>query len=253
MKRAAGFAIDSGQADGYIEVEARDGKIEGLVDIRVNLLTVSTADKAKLKEFEKTLPGKIKLSTAIRLLSDKQGVVRLKIPVSGDSSAPTFDLDLDLSHAINNAVGGLVQTGLLVAAPWAVATIDALFVKRPPSRDISFAPLSDALDEKALKTLAGYADSISGKEDLLTLVCGFATEREMKLLPEEKGSARNRKVLEIAESRARGVKDHLVVEHGIEGRRLILCRPQLNYWDRSAALTDTFGEQDTREPRVELR
>jgi hypothetical protein len=253
MKRAAGFAIDSGQADGYLDVEARDGKIEGLVDIRVNLLTISTADKKKLKAFEQTLPGQIKLSTAIRLLSDKQGVVRLKIPVSGDASAPTFDLDMDLGNAINNAVGGIVQTGLLVAAPWAVATINALFVKRPPSRNISFAPLDDVLDEKALKTLAGFADSIRGKEDLLTLICGFATEREMKLLPEEKGSARNRQVLEIAERRARTVKDRLVVEHGIEGRRLILCRPDVNYWDRSTALTDSFGEDDTREPRVELR
>ena len=147
MKRAAGFVIDSGQADGSIDVEAREGKIEGLVDVRVNLLTVSTADKAKLKEFEKTLPKQIKLSTAIRLLSNKKGVVWIKIPVSGDATAPTFDLDLDLSNAISNALGEIVKTGLLVAAPWAVATKNALFAKRPPSRDVSFAPLSDVLDE----------------------------------------------------------------------------------------------------------
>jgi hypothetical protein len=252
LKRAAGFVIDSGQADGTIDAKARDGKIEGSVDISVNLLTVAAADKAKLKEFEKTLPGKIKLSTAIRLLSDKKGVVRIKIPVSGDAAAPTFDLDLDLSNAISNALGGIVQTGLLVAAPWAVVTKNSLLTTRPPSRDIVFAPLSDVLDEGALKELAGFADRISGKEDLLSLVCGYATEREMKMLPEEEGSARTRKVREIAGRRARGVKDRLVIEHGIAGRRLVLCRPEVNYWDRSN-INDTFGRDDTRKPRVELR
>jgi hypothetical protein len=253
LSRAAGFAIDSGQADGDIDIKVSGGEIEGLVDIRVNLLTVSTTDKKKLRAFEQTLPKQIKLSTAIRLLSDKRGVIPLKIPISGDASAPTFDFDLDISAAINNALGGIVQTGLLVAAPWAVATINALFVKRPPFEEIPFAPLSDELNEMGRKTVAEFSKRISGRKDLLSLVCGFATEEEMRSLPEEEGAARNRAVLEIAERRARRVKDVLVTEHGIEARRLILCRPELNYRDRSTVLTDTFGDEDTRKPRVELR
>lgn len=84
-RRAMGFAIDSGQADGDIDIAIRDGEIEGHVDVRVNLLTISTTDKKKLKAFQETLPGKIKPSTAIRLLSDKKGTILLKVPVSGCS------------------------------------------------------------------------------------------------------------------------------------------------------------------------
>jgi hypothetical protein len=253
LSRAAGFSISSGQADGDIDFKIGEGQIEGLVDIRVNLLTVSTTDKKKLREFEKTLPKQIKLSTAVRLLSDKKGGISLKIPISGDASAPTFDFDLDISAAINNALGGIVQTGLLVAAPWAVATINALFVKHPPFQEIPFAPLSDELDETGRKTVAEFSRRISGKENLLSLVCGFATEGEMRSLPEEEGKDRKRAVMDIAERRARRVKDALVTDHGIEARRLILCRPELNYRDRSTVLTDTFGDEDTRKPRVELR
>ena len=143
MKRAAGFAIDSGQADGDVDIRVGRGTIEGFVDIRVNLLTISTADKGKLREFEKGLPKSIKLETALRLLSDKQGVIRLKVPISGDASAPTFDLDIDIDKAINNALGGIVQTGLLVAAPWAVATYNALTTKRHAYQEVLFSPRSD--------------------------------------------------------------------------------------------------------------
>jgi hypothetical protein len=253
LSRSLGFSISSGQADGDIDLKVGGGKIDGLVDIRVNLLTVSTADKKKLRAFEQTLPKQIKLSTAVRLLSDKRGVISLKLPISGDASAPTFDLDLDISGAINNALGGIVQTGLLVAAPWAVATINALFVKHPPFQEIPFAPLSDELDETGRKTVAEFSRRISGKKDLLSLVCGFATEGEMRSLPEEEGKDRKRAVMDIAERRARRVKDALVTDHGIEARRLILCRPELNYRDRSTVLTDPFGDEDTRKPRVELR
>jgi len=134
-----------------------------------------------------------------------------------------------------------------------VATINALFVKRPPFQEIPFAPLSHELDETGRKTVAEFSRRISGKKDLLSLVCGFATEGEMRSLPEEEGKDRKRAVMDIAERRARRVKDALVTEHGIEARRLILCRPELNYRDRSTVLTDPFGDEDTRKPRVELR
>lgn len=255
MKRAAGFAIDSGQADGDIDLRVSGGELEGLADIRVNLLTVSTHDKGILKEFEKGLPKKIKLETALRLLSDREGVIRLKVPVSGDASAPTFGLDLDIDQAINNALGNVVKTGLFVAAPWAVATYKALTTKRPAFQEVLFAPGSDEIDESGGRVVAEFAREISGKKGLLALVCGFVVERELSSFAGEgeKGGDRNRLALDLAVRRAWKVKDLLVAGHDIEARRLILCRPEMEYWDRSTVLTDPFGDQTAREPRVELR
>ncbi len=246
---ALGFHIDSGQIDGDFKVRISGAKIDGELQLRVNLLTVSTADRGKLREFEKSLP--VKLTRAINLLTDKQGVMRLGVPVSGDLSALEIDLDLDINGAVNRAVN---RIGSLLLFPVATATLQALLNARAVVETIPFEPLADALQARALTRIADVAGQLAKGKDDLVMVCGIAVQKDVAGLSTDTESKEEAKAraLELAQRRADVVKTELVTRHDVAARRLVACRAQIKQRDRLTYEEDPFARELAETPRVEI-
>jgi len=97
-----GYAIDSGQADAEVDIE--------LVDMDVTM-----SNELVLRDFylgeevasEQAIDAPIKLG--LSLLRDRDRVIKIELPISGDLSDPQIDISLVVQRAINNVIGKIVS------------------------------------------------------------------------------------------------------------------------------------------------
>ena len=213
-----GFLINTGQLDTDIQVNVAAGQIEGILDMRLNLLSVSTTDRKKVRPFEKSLYEGLTLRQMIYLLRDKKGVMSIKVPITGDAHAPTFGLDLDMESAINKAVGSVI--GLAIVP---VIGALALLSKPPRVAKVDFAKGSDTPDERGDQQIQKAASKLAQSDHLVT-VCGTAVSGDIETSSEDGPEGHERALLALADRRAQLVRNSLINNHGIEPKRLIACR-----------------------------
>lgn len=221
---AHGFAIDTGQLDGTWDIGIRDGAIEGALMVQGNLLTVSATDRDKLKPLEDSLYKGLSLRQMIFLLTDKQGVTALTVPVSGDAHAPTFGLDIDMDAAVDKA---LKQVTAFVVAPLITATVQAVKKRRKRILAVPFAAGETGLGDNSDALLASAAAQFTADPERMATVCGYAGRRDTRALAKGHSEALEQVLLNLAAQRAWRVKDQLITQHGIAPRRLIDCRASI--------------------------
>jgi hypothetical protein len=193
----------------------------------------------------------------LKLLRDKDGTVRLEVPVEGDITSPRFEL----AGVINKALGRAVRktaiaylkytlqpygTYLTVANLARYLGKAAFGVRLDP---VFFEPDETGLDEKDLDYLDHVATLMKEKPEVEVKVCGFSVPGEAGRIFGGPGDGRGdgarltpgaKERLEgLARERAEAVKDHLVAVSGVDPGRLFVCHP---------AIDEDAGAR----PRVEL-
>lgn len=248
-----GFDIDTGQLDGKFRVSVDAGQIDGQLDLRANYLTVSTADRKKLRTFERRLHDRLTLNQIVYYLTDRDGVLAIGVPVSGDARAPTFGVDVDMDAAIRRAIRDITGLGLLAVAPVITAAVRAMQTRRPRFATILFPPLGADLDDAARAALKQVAEQLVEGVGAVVLICGKVADRDFQQAPQESikpvGASAWR---DLGQRRADAVKDYLIASHGIEPRRLIACRPSVER-SRASRSQDDLRIHRLAVPRVELR
>ncbi len=243
-----GFNIDTGQLDGGIEIEVAKGEIVGHIDLRLNLLAVSTTNRNKLRRFERRLHNSLSLRQIIRYLSDEQGVMSIRVPVGGDARAPTFGLDIDMDAAIRRALTDVVGLGVLVVAPALTAVVRGLRSKGGQFAPVRFEALSAALDAPAKRLLDETARRLTRQEALMVTLCGRVSSRDLQRSPGDAPPPG----IELARARATAVKNYLVERHGIAASRLIACRPTIDPGGRVDRSQEDLSRARRAVPRVEI-
>jgi hypothetical protein len=168
------------------------------------------------------------LATAIALLEDRDGNIRLELPVAGDLADPDFRVLGALNPIIMKAVAGtaalaiqplgsvLLVGGLLADQALRVTFEPALF--EPGSADLT--PASSAY-------LAKLGAKLSEKPKLAVRVCGLVAETERK---KDKNGAyldQEADLLPLAQQRADAVRAELQ-RSGAAAAQLRACRPALD-------------------------
>jgi len=219
-----GFDIETGQFDADIEIAISEHKIDGRVDLQINLLTVSPTDKDKIEAFEDSLYEGLKLQQIINLLTDKHGRMVIGLPVKGDPRAPTFDLDINMESAINRAITEVTK---IVIAP----ILTAIFRKtKTNSRHIAALPFAigeHTLNKKAYRKLERAVEKLTTHPERLVAICGSASKNEITNSTATDEKKLNAALLALADRRTNLVRKLLIEEYGIAARRLIDCRAEI--------------------------
>jgi len=218
-----GFVIDTGQLDGDVDVRVAEGKIEGFLDLRMNLLRVTATDRERLKPFESSLYEGLRLHQMVFLMTDKHGVMPIRVPVSGDARSPTFSLDIDMNSAVRKAVGNVVA---FVVAPIISSIFGGTRAKRPRLAAVYFERGSDNLEERARDRLVRVAATLVAEPERMVTICGIAIKRDAQNRSNTTAEELERELGELARRRAARVRAHLIEQHSIEPRRLVACRPE---------------------------
>ena len=180
------------------------------------------------------------LATAIALLEDTDGNIKLEVPISGNLDDPQFRVLGALNPIIMKAVAG---TAALAIQPLGSVLLvggllanQALKVSFEPTL---FAPGSSELDNAARKQLSDLAGKLAQKPKLALRVCGVAAVSERRKDKEGKYLDQEGEVLELAQRRADAARAHLLAQ-GVGEKQLRNCRPSID-------------QEAEAKPRVDIR
>ena len=268
-----GYKVKSGHFDADIELRSLQGDLEGKSKFKISDAEVAPADAEIMERFEGQL--RVPLPTALAVLKDSKNKIKLKVPITGDITDPTFNFTDAFNQALvkgmtKAAVSYLkyifqpygtmmtvVELGIVAGNKITALRLDPVF----------FDPGMETISEGAVPYLERVAELLKTRPEIRLRVCGLATQADKgnrketsgKKGPEQpttvEGSpdapvverypeqlqplSADKQLGSLAKQRAAGIKEYLVKNHGIEDDRLLVCLPE--YDAREKAI-----------PRVEL-
>lgn len=247
---ALGIHLHTGQLDADFSLAARQGKLDGALQLVLNQMFVAQPDPAAPLAKQADMP----LETVLDLLRDGDNRIRLSIPVRGDLDAPDFDISDAVNQAIGGAMKSTVFTTLKVAFPVAALigfVIDEAENPRLSLEPLAFPPGADTLAEAERDKLVTVAGLLGQRPGLKLTLCGIASQQAdwpvlMQAKREEELGivARLQKLMGtgpkaeavpidrdrlagLADSRAQSAKTFLIETAGIDPGRLFTCRPKV--------------------------
>ena len=268
-----GYKVKSGHVDADIELRSLQGDLEGTSKFKISDVEVEPANAEIMERFERQL--KVPLPTALAVLKDSKNKIKLKVPITGNITNPTFNFTDAFNQALvkgmtKAAVSYLkyifqpygtmmtvVELGITAGAKITALRLDPVF----------FAPGMETISEDAVPYLERVAELLKTRPEIRIKVCGLATEAdkddqketsgkkgpeqptavegspdapEVETYPEQlQPLSADEQLGRLAKQRAAGIKEYLVKNHGIEDDRLLVCLPE-------------YDAREKATPRVEL-
>lgn len=233
FKALFGYRVASGRLNATINGRIRSSNLNLNSNVTVRELTLTDVDTAS-NEFRDLLYG-IPLKTAISILTDNQGDVKLDIPISGNISGPDFSYgDVIQTAVINGIQGGLKS---ILGAIGDIFTEDKNLTFKP----VVFQAGSDKLSQENEKYLNTVAETLREHPNTRVELCGKATiedlQTERQPAPNNLTSNQKKRLLEIANTRSKNVRSYLMRKK-IASSKLFLCAPQIDDSQNAAPRVD---------------
>ena len=179
---AIGYKFASGQSDADITMTVKSGQMDGKTQfvfeqIRAKAVDAETLAKLNIKQ---TIP----METALSLLRDKDGTIKLKVPITGDIADPKFSVGDAINQALLKATTKASLTylkyalgpyGLAIAAA-EVALMAADQVGGIRLEPVKFPAGSAEIDQTAQGYMEKLATILKDRPDAKIRVCGLAAE-----------------------------------------------------------------------------
>ena len=244
----AGVHLESGQLDTAAGAKAENGSLQGKIRIGADDITFRPLSKKEAEQLTETMG--MPLETAVGLLQDNKGHIGLELPVSGTLSQP----DVDISSAVNKAVGGALAK---VFPPTMIASMlsDAGKGTGPAFEPIEFLPGSAEFDEAGKSYADDLAELLAEHPKLSLKVCSRLTVQDLDKLmtsetasptdtdsktqatpteaqPEPLSAEMAQALSELAVERQRIVRRYLIREKGADTKRVGECRSTLEATDQ---------------------
>lgn len=232
VKDALGYEIESGQLDLKLDTQLIGTKIKGNSHILLRGIELSSVEN--YESGESSGQGYIAFNTALGMLKDGDGNVELDLPISGDTSSPSFGLSGFISLVVKRAtIAGAKEYLTMTFVPYAslvkvVLAADKHLLKVQIS-DLNYAPTVVDIADDQQEFLTTFSQLLKDKKDLQIKLCGVANAED---IGKEKGAALSRddveSLIRIAQQRGNTFKHYMVEEKGIPSSRLLLCKPRID-------------------------
>lgn len=225
-----GHRFLNGQLDNDFAISLADNQLD-----MTNALALATVEAEEI-------PGKEgpPLATAIALLEDRDGNIKLDVPVVGDLSDPQFHVLGALNPIIMKAVAGTAALAIQplgsVLLVGSLLADQALKVSFDPAL---FEPGSTSLNKAATDYLDQLAGKLKEKPKLAVKVCGVAVTAERKKNDKGEFADKPEDLLPMAQQRADAARKRLL-DQGVGKKQLRACRP-------------AFDAEADGVPRVDIR
>ncbi|MDR0214999.1 MAG: DUF748 domain-containing protein [Comamonas sp.] len=216
----AGYGIERGKL--YMDVNYKvqpDGQLTASNKLVLRQLTFG--DKVE------GAPASLPVKLAVALLSDRNGVIDLDVPLSGSLNDPQFRL----APIIFKVIGNIIMKA--VTAPFAL--LSGAFSGGDESGAVNFAPGSAQLDAKAKDQLSKIVKALNDRPALKMTVAGESREAEDK----EAWKSVELDRLLLAEKRRKSLREGKNAEDITE----------FSEAERPVLLKAVYGRADIKKPR----
>ncbi len=252
----AGVNLESGQLTTTATATAKQGTLSGTVGIDLDDMKFSAVSEEDAKRLDEK--AGFPLETAVGLLQDPQGRIKLALPIKGTVNAPSVDAGSAIRKAVGNTLKKILPSNLFSSADK---------TKGVTLASLTFKPGTTKLDAAGKNYANSLVELLQTHPRLSLDVCGRATaadfaeltglpavapttENAASVAPQKaeravKKRARllekhQQKLRDLAVSRTRVVRRYLITEKGADPRRVAECRP-------------AFNVDDLGPPRVEIK
>ncbi|RGE44724.1 DUF748 domain-containing protein [Comamonas testosteroni] len=216
----AGYGIERGKL--YMDVNYKvqpDGQLTASNKLVLRQLTFG--DKVE------GAPASLPVKLAVALLSDRNGVIDLDVPLSGSLNDPQFRL----APIVFKVIGNIIMKA--VTAPFAL--LSGAFSGGDESGAVNFAPGSAKLDAKAKEQLTKIVKALNDRPALKMTVVGESREAEDK----EAWKSVELERLMLAQKRRNAIRE------GKSGDEI----NDITDAERSALLKAVYKQADVKKPR----
>lgn len=245
IKDALQYEIQSGQLDLGLDVTLEGTTIDGEADVLLRGIELTAADDHEVGTVSDH--SSVPFNVALGMLKDSDGNVELSLPLSGDTSSPSFGLSGFMTLLIQQATLSAAQDYLITTfVPYAsvvkVAIVAGEFALKVRVNDLVYPAGEVTLQPEHDVFLKEFAALMKDKEDVNLKLCAVATAADI-------GKSAGTPIIEksdveklkaISNQRVHNFKDYMVEKEKIGSSRLLLCTPQVNS-DEDAKPSLTFS------------
>ncbi len=239
VAKHAKHAIQSGRGDAAFDIAVRGRRLSGT--IRFVFTKVRLEPDKAFASAEGRNGEQLPLKHAFAMLEDKDGMVRLTVPLSGSFDDPGFNLSQGLIQAVSKSVR---RTAMLTFKPLGLLVGAVGVSEGLEFRPVAFDPGEQRLDGDGLAHLDTLARALKTHPGFQVGICGRAVsadririeQRQSEVPPgaqpladeETSGPASVDFLLQkLAQQRASAVRRHLEENNQIRKVRLLSCEAKV--------------------------
>ena len=233
MKEALQYVFDAGQLDIKLDSTLEDTTIDGNVLIVMRGIELTAADDAEVDSLKDK--SAIPFSVALGMLKDGDGNIELDIPLSGDTSDPSFGLSGFITLLIKKATMMATKDYLMTTfVPYAnvinIAMAAGEFILKIRFNDLEFLPTQTDLQPEHDEFLTQFYTLLQDKPDENITLCAITTPTD---IGKKSGTAIKEKrdieqLNKLSLTRMNNFKRYMVKEKKLASARLLLCTPQID-------------------------
>ncbi|MCU0838108.1 MAG: DUF748 domain-containing protein [Rhodospirillales bacterium] len=245
---AVGVNIDGGQLQTEVRGAAAAGQLKAQVDVIVSDLAFGSLSPEQSARASQAIG--VPIETAVGLLKDNDGRIKLSLPISGDLKSPAFDISGVIASAMTGAVtAALTAPFKLALAPVSLIAGAVTAGSAPGLTPIPFAAGSAVVDATGEGIVRGLAQVLKERQGLRLRVCGRTTPADLEVLiarlPDraklttdqllDQGRAAAQR---LAEERTLAARRAFVEGGGVDAGRVGECRAAFDAGDQGPPRAD---------------
>lgn len=240
IKDALGFELKSGQLDTHIDVAVKESLLDGKVALHMRGIDMTAANDDAVGSMKDQ--GAIPLNVALGMLKDKQGNIKLDVPMGGSVDDPSFGVQSFLmlvakKAALSQAKSYLMNTFVPYASVVSVAIAAGEFALKIRFEDLSYLPKATNIDPSHQTYVDEFINLLADKPKVQVKICGIATLADYDGEKSLRGNTTKETLDEqarlslkaIAKARAENFKRYVTNTSRIDSSRLLLCSPEINF------------------------
>lgn len=233
IKDALKYEIESGQLDMTVQASLTGSALDGDVDLLLRGVEFTAADDHEAGSIvdQTSVPFNI----ALGMLKDSDGNVELSLPLTGDTSSPTFGFSGFLTLLVKQATMSaakdyLITTFVPYAGVMKVAMAAGEFALKLRINDLNFAAGETELTDEQLEFSRQMSVMLADRGDVNVKLCAIATANDIGLedistIQQPDNIAR---LKALSRQRAENFKTHMVEQLDVPSARLLFCTPQID-------------------------
>lgn len=232
VKDALGYEIESGQLDLNLDLVLKGSAIQG--DSHLLLRGIELSSLENYEKNDKSNDSYIPFNAALGMLKDGDGNVDLNLPISGDTSRPSFGLSGFVTLLVKRATIAAAKDYLTMTfVPYAslvkvVIAADKHLLKLEIN-NLNYPATVTQVGADHQEFITTFTELLNDKSDLQIKLCGVSTAVDIgKQVGDQLSAVDIENLIKISEQRGSMFKQYMVEEKQIESSRLLLCKPRID-------------------------
>lgn len=230
IEQALAYEIESGHLDLNLDANIISGQLNGKANIKMRGTELKPIDvKNKLAKDDSL----VSFGSALNMLKDAKGNIKLSLPLTGNVNSPEFGLSGLMALLVKQATMMAAKDYLLTTfVPYAnvvkVAMVAGDYMLKINIEPLHYHPAQVELDDSQQIFLDEFVKLLKDQPKLQVALCPIVVHSDIGIaLNDVLTQAQTEQLIEIGKLRIKHFKDYMVNKATIDSHRLLSCKTKI--------------------------